>query len=376
MDPVAMPQRVPLRVPWKTVVALAAGLSFADGFWLVSLRGAVGAIERAQSPFAGWLWESTVVLPVFALAVLGALTLALRWFGPLPRGPKQVVATALLIVGGGTVAGIAAVTASSAYDYHLQTAQLRLMDAMHAICTDSCLAQEQHATLAVHVHAVLYISRWLLLTNLVVVAWLVAMWGGRLRLGTTRAALDGPAGNASSIGGGRAQDLRVLLVGALVGSGAIHAAVVPTHLTEWPAAGMFFVLLAIWELALAALLLCRLDQRPVLLAAAAISIGPLLLWLYSRTAGLPFGPDAGQPEAVGLPDCLACALEVVSLLTAVALLRPAGPLGRRPRPSAHVRGLVVVSVIAAVAIGVAATGLGWFDAFGISGGPSVMNMGH
>jgi hypothetical protein len=286
----------------------------------------------------------------------------------VPRGPRTIVATALLIVAAGTVAGIAAVAASSAYDYHLQTAQLRLMDAMHAICTDSCLVQEQRATLAVHVRAVAYVSRWLLLTNLAVVGWLVAIWGGRLKLSPTRPSLAG--------GRSRAEDLRVLLVGALLGSAAIHAAVVPAHLGEWPAAGMFFVLLTIWELAVAGLLLWRLDDRPMLLGAAAISIGPLLLWLYSRTAGLPFGPEAGEPEAVGLPDSLACALEIVSLVSAVVLLRATGRLHRRPPASAHVKGLVLVSVVAAVAIGVAATGPGWFDAFGISGGQSVMDMGH
>ena len=31
-------------VPWKTVVTLAAVLAYADGYWLVSLRGAIGAI--------------------------------------------------------------------------------------------------------------------------------------------------------------------------------------------------------------------------------------------------------------------------------------------------------------------------------------------
>ena len=69
-------------VPWRTVVALAAVLAYADGFWLISLRGAIGAIERTDRQFPSWFVESTTVLPVFAFAVLGAMTLALRWFGP------------------------------------------------------------------------------------------------------------------------------------------------------------------------------------------------------------------------------------------------------------------------------------------------------
>ena len=39
-------------VPWATVLTLAVVLAYADGFWMTSLRGAVGAIERTQGPFA------------------------------------------------------------------------------------------------------------------------------------------------------------------------------------------------------------------------------------------------------------------------------------------------------------------------------------
>ena len=37
-------------VPWRTVLPLAVVLAFADGFWIISLRGAVGALERTESP--------------------------------------------------------------------------------------------------------------------------------------------------------------------------------------------------------------------------------------------------------------------------------------------------------------------------------------
>jgi len=102
----------------------------------------------------------------------------------------------------------------------------------------------------------------------------------------------------------RVHDLRLLLAAGLFGSAAIHAAVVPEHLTEWAAAGVFFIVLTAAELAGAALLLTRL-QPNVLFGAAVVSIGPLALWLYSRTAGMPFGPGAGVAEQVGLADCAA-----------------------------------------------------------------------
>jgi hypothetical protein len=43
-----------LNVPWGTVLPLAVVLAYADGFWMLTLRGAIGAIERTQEPFAGW----------------------------------------------------------------------------------------------------------------------------------------------------------------------------------------------------------------------------------------------------------------------------------------------------------------------------------
>jgi hypothetical protein len=354
-----------LGVPWKTVVALAVVLAYADGFWLTSLRNAVGAVERTQSPFASWLRESTLVLPVYVLAVLAVLTLALRWFGPVLTKPKTVVATALLVVVAGTVVGLATTVASSAYDYHLQSAQLHLMQsmsAMHGRCTASCLAQELHDTLAIHVRGVVLISRWLLLTNLALVAWLLAMWGGRLKLSTTRQHQDSATVTATDTapvtGRSRVQNLRLLLVGALVASAAIHAALVPGHLSEW--AGASFIFLAIWELAVAYMVLARLEERMVLLAAAVISIAPLFLWLYAGTAALP--------------DALAGALEVASLLAAVALLC-ASRWSARPG-SAHVKGLILVGLVAVTAIGIAGTGPSWFDVFGISSSPSVMDMSH
>lgn len=123
-----------LTVPWPTVLSVAAVLAYADGFWMVSLRGAVGSIERTQEPFATWLRESTLVLPVFVFAVLGALTLALHLFGSVLRTLRSVLATALLIATAGTLVGIAEMAASSAYDYHLQSSQLQLMASMGGAC--------------------------------------------------------------------------------------------------------------------------------------------------------------------------------------------------------------------------------------------------
>ena len=157
-------------------------LAYADGFWMVTLRGAVGAIERTQQPFDGWWRESTVVLPLYVLAVLGALTLAMRWFGPVLRTTRAVLMTALLVALAGTVVGIAELVTSSMFDFSLQSAQLAMMDQMHGICVDSCLPQAEQSTMAALTRAVLYVGAFLLVTNVVLVGWVVAMRGGRLRV--------------------------------------------------------------------------------------------------------------------------------------------------------------------------------------------------
>jgi hypothetical protein len=160
-------------------------MAYADGFWMTSLRGAVGAIERTQEPFTTWLRESTLSLPFFVLAVIAALTLAARRFGPVLRTSKTIVATALMVVAAGTMVGVYEVATSSAYDYQLQSSQLQVMGSMRS--TDhtgagSSLALQQRASLGLQVRAVGYGSGILLATNLVLVGWVVALRGGRLNV--------------------------------------------------------------------------------------------------------------------------------------------------------------------------------------------------
>jgi hypothetical protein len=180
-------------VPWLTVVPLAVALAYADGFWLIAMRGAVGSIERTEQPFASLLRESTLAVPVFVLAVLGALALAARKFGPELRKGKAVVAAMLLVVAAGTLVGVGALVASSAYDYHLQSSQAQMMNSMSGQMMNSTsgtsmgsTADISRATLALQVRAVGFGSGLILVTNLVLVGWVVALRGGRLGVRKTR----------------------------------------------------------------------------------------------------------------------------------------------------------------------------------------------
>ena len=348
----APPGHAVLRVPWRAVLPLAIVLSFANLFWVGSLRVAVGHISRTQTPFESWVRESALSVPLFVLAVLGALTLALHRFGPSPRGARQVLATIGLVVAASTATGVTVLAASSFYDYRLQVDSGGVMASMHGACTGSCLALQEAATFRLQLHSIGWGTLLILVTNLVLVAWAVAALGGRLRIGTTR-----PTGPIRI-------DASTLLIAGLVGTAVIHAAVVPEHLDEWSAAGSFFMLLTAAELAVAGWLWLG-AKVPALLAAAAVSAGPLLVWLWSRSSGLPFGPEPGTPEAIGMADVAACLLEVLTLVLALVLLRRAvgvRPTGEQRSRSARPNGarLALVAIVAVTAIGVAGTSLTWF----------------
>jgi len=384
-----------LRVPWLTVLPFAVAMASADGFWMVVLRGAVGAIERAQEPFATWLRESTLLVPVYVLAVLGALTLGMRCFGPALRTARSVVLTALLVAAAGTVVGVLQLVVSTVYDFQLQSDQLLLMGSMHGSCDAACLDQMQQASMASLTRAGLYVAGFLLITNVALVGWIVAMRGGRLSVATTRpeaemtvdavagsgagdtAILDGPGGPArpedaglTPVTRGRADDVRLLLAAVLLCSAHLHIAVIPAHLTGWGAAALLLLLLAAAEIAVAALLLQR-QARPVLVAAVFVAVVPLAVWLYGRTAGLPVGPNAGRADAFGLPGIVAAALAVLTLLAALLLLRRMDSLARRPSASAHARTLLLLAVISVTCLGLAGSALSWFDAPGSSDNPSI-----
>jgi hypothetical protein len=335
-------------VPWLTVIPLALVMAYADGFWVVALRGAVGAVQRSQTPFESWMRESTLALPVFAFAVLGAVTLALRWFGPGRSRGRTMFVAALLIVAAGTLIGVVELAASAAYDYHLQAQQLAAHHVMSG-CGASCRQQQLDSTLALDVRAVFYGIGLLLVSNLVVVGWVVAMRGGRLDTTASQRRRHALAGS------GRIEDLRLLLVAGLVGSAVVQAAVVPAQLAEWTAAGVFLIVLAAVELAAAGLVLVRPDRR-VLLATATASLVPLVVWLCSRTIGLPFGPEAGAAQPVGLADGVAGVLELGTLLAAVVMVRGRTLPGRLFR-SAHASRLVLVAVVATTALGLGGAGL-------------------
>jgi hypothetical protein len=119
--------------------------------------------------------------------------------------------------------------------------------------------------------------------------------------------------------------LPMLLAAALsVGAAAVHAVVCPEHFHEGLLYGQFFAVAAGAQLTWAVLVIFR-PRRWLPVAGLVGNLAILALWAITRTVGIPFGPEAGEIEAVGVLDAIATALEVALLICcAWALTLPVG----------------------------------------------------
>ena len=345
----------PWDVPWGAVLGFGAALALADWFWVVALGGAVGSIQRVEAPFARWLGGSLVLLPLFGLAVLVALSVARRRYGAVVRRARTVMATGLMVVAGASVVGMGTLVASAAFDYRLQVAQLDEMSTMGTRrCVDQCLEAQQQATLTLHLRAALLGCLLLVVTNLLLVAWLVAVRGGRLSL--ERAA---PAAAERSW---RAELQRVL-VAALVGASAVQVAFAAEHLTGLVTTTLLLVLVV----AGAELVCAGLPPgRTAWVATAMLAGGLVALVVGAHVAGRPLGVPGSGPGGVGLAEVSAVLLAAAALATAVVLIRGPRWLGERPA-SAYARRLGLVAVVAVTALGLAGSGQAALDLGGLGG---------
>ena len=128
---------------------------------------------------------------------------------------------------------------------------------------------------------------------------------------------------ASDVSNGivRGSRARMILYAAAVFSllaAAIHLWTMPEHFEEWWGYGIFFLVSALVQGAYGAALL-RWSGRPLLLLGVGANLPIVVLYLVTRTVGIPFfGPHAGEVEGVGFADLSATAAElalVVALLT-------------------------------------------------------------
>ena len=99
----------------------------------------------------------------------------------------------------------------------------------------------------------------------------------------------------------------------------IHLGVASEHFAEWWGYGTFFVLAAMGECALVALLALR-PRAWVVQAGIWASLATMLMYLVSRTSGIPLGPATGVVEPVELPGLAATVAEGALVVVLCGLL--------------------------------------------------------
>lgn len=137
--------------------------------------------------------------------------------------------------------------------------------------------------------------------------------------------------------------LLVLVAAAGAGAGVIHFAMVAPHSGDGLLDPLGFAAFAWFQVGVAVALLAVGFSRRLLAASVLGNAAAAGLWVWSRTAGLPFGSHAGVAEGAAAVDVIAVSLEVTAIAAACWLL-----FAPRRMP---------VSQLAAVVLGVSALAL-------------------
>lgn len=128
-------------------------------------------------------------------------------------------------------------------------------------------------------------------------------------------------------------------------AGFIHAAAGPEHVKEWWAYGLFFYGSAVAQVSFGLLLITQgiegwggwVAVRGWVYAAGVMgNLAIIALWVVTRTIGVPVGPEAFEPEGLGVVDLSSKAIEfalVAVLMVLHARDRKAGLAS--PGPARH-----------------------------------------
>ena len=157
-----------------------------------------------------------------------------------------------------------------------------------------------------------------------------------------------PAGNVAS-----SKEAAVVAAASFT-AGAVHLAAADAHVAESSMFAAFFLVLGVAQAAWAVLVLGN-RQRGIMATGAIGSAGVIVVWILSRTTGLPIGPHPGEAEPAGMGDTIASALQFVVLICAggFALRTPirrkpatASTAGRLPALLVASLGVLAASVLA------------------------------
>lgn len=126
--------------------------------------------------------------------------------------------------------------------------------------------------------------------------------------------------------------LETLVGVCVVISGSAHGLVTHEHFQEWWGYGVFFLVAAVCLIGFGlALITDAIDprympgdvnsiRRLMYFAGAMGNIGILVLYVITRTVGIPLGPSVGSVESVGAIDLVAKTTEALAVAGLVVLL--------------------------------------------------------
>ncbi len=123
---------------------------------------------------------------------------------------------------------------------------------------------------------------------------------------------------------------RWLFTASLLSSvaGIIHAYYMPEHFEMWVGYGAFFLVVTACQVMLSLVLLAfRPVPSWVLWAGILGNAAIIIMWLISRTSGLPYGPMIGEVEEIGVLDLTSKFAELGVVVCLIALSRMKADFG-------------------------------------------------
>jgi hypothetical protein len=132
----------------------------------------------------------------------------------------------------------------------------------------------------------------------------------------------------------------------------IHVGAAVDHYREFALYSLVFSTLAVAQFTWAALLVLRPTAR-WLAAGCGLQLAVVVLWVLSRTVGVPIAPTAWVPEQVGVADLTVTVCELVSV-AAVVMVLSASRSARAERVLNALPPLLLGAVLAGVLLGTGA----------------------
>ena len=146
-----------------------------------------------------------------------------------------------------------------------------------------------------------------------------------------------------------ADALVVPAVALSLGAAAVHLWVVPDHAAEFAPYGLAFLVVAIFQARWATIYVARRPSS-LLRLGLVVNAAVIAIWIWSRTAGLPWGATPNTPEPLGGADLAATSFELGLVAILAIQLWPGRDELRRRQVTSRVAGDLRAIVVAAVCV--------------------------